>query len=120
MEPRWPSVEEQLGADQVTRGSALEQLIAENQDFDLLAPEEADDASELPLWLRVYWRKNHPEVEHSTVNPGAGYPDVLYDIYHWMLANHDLPWSTPGEPEGAHSSSAQEAGVVPGNAERTS
>ncbi len=89
--PKWPSVEEQLLADKVIRNSALEKLIMENQDFDLLQSEEADDGEGLPLWLRVYWRKNHPDVQHPTVNPGTGYPEVLYDIYEWMLAHQDLP-----------------------------
>ena len=93
-QPQWPSVEQQLHEVDVTRGSALENLIKDNQDFHHLQPEEAHDDVELPLWLRVYWRKNHPDVQHSTVNPGAGYPDVLYTIYAWMLAHHDLPWGS--------------------------
>ena len=92
MKPKWPSIEKQLEADNVTRDSALEQLIKDNQDFDLLQPEEANDDAGLPLWLRVYWRKNHPELQHPTVNPGAGYPDILYNIYQQMLSQHDLPW----------------------------
>ena len=92
MDPKWPSLEEQLRAANVTAGSALEQLIKDNQEFHLLRPEEASDNADLPPWLRVYWRKNHRDVEHSTVNPGAGYPDVLYTIYALMLTHHDLPW----------------------------
>jgi hypothetical protein len=99
MKSKWPSIEEQVDAEKITRGSALERLINENQDFTVLDPREADDDADLPLWLRVYWRKNHPDVEHSVVNPGGGYPDILYDIKNWMLAHHDLPWGTPGNPE---------------------
>lgn len=97
-QPQWPTVEAQLDAAKVTRGSALEQLIRNNQDFHLLHPREAHDDAGLPLWLRVYWRKSHPELEHPAENPGAGYPDVLYNIHAWMLAHHDLPWSAPGAP----------------------
>ena len=96
--PGWPSVEEQLEAAKARRGSALTKLIRQNQDFHLLRPEEAHDDAGLPVWLRVYWRKNHPDVQHSTVNPGAGYPDVLYTVLTWMLAHPDLPWGTRGDP----------------------
>jgi hypothetical protein len=99
MKGKWPSVEEQLDASNVTRGSALERLIRDNQEFDLLDPREAEDEAGLPLWLRVYWRKTHPDVEHSTVNPGAGYPDVLYTIHNWMLEHHDLPAGGPEEQQ---------------------
>jgi len=89
----WPSVEEQLRADKVTPGSALEQLIRANQDTDLLDPKEAHDGMQLPVWLRVYWRKQHPEPEVS-----AAYPAALFRMYSWMRAHHDLPWrSAPDE-----------------------
>jgi|SRR5215213_10312009 len=94
-QPQWPSVQAQIRETNVVRGSALEKLINENQDFQLLQPEEADDDAGLPPWLRVWWRKNHPELEHPTVNPGAGYPDVLYTIYTRMLSQPDLPWDSP-------------------------
>jgi hypothetical protein len=93
-----PSVEQQLKEANVRPGSALEKLIRDNQDFSLLQPGELHDDVELPLWLRVYWRKKHPDVQHSTVNPGAGYPDVLYDIYTWMLSHQDLPSGPPAAP----------------------
>jgi hypothetical protein len=98
MNPKWPSIKEQLLADKVASNSALEKLIKENQDFHLLQPEEADDDAGLPLWLRVYWRKNHPDLQHSTVNPGGGYPDVLYNIYARMLAHPDLSWGKQSLP----------------------
>ena len=61
----WPSIEEQLRRDNVPPDSALERLIRQHQDVDMLRPEEAIDRIGLPLWLRVYWRKEHPElVEH--------------------------------------------------------
>jgi hypothetical protein len=86
---RWPSVQEQLVAAKVVHGSALETLIQNHQDVEMLHPEEAsDDTVGLPLWLRVYWRKRHPQ------EPPAGpldYPDVLNKVYSWMLLNQDLP-----------------------------
>ena len=96
----WPSVEHQLAAAKVAKGSALEKLIKDNQDFDLLHPDEAHDDAGIPLWLRVHWRKNHPDVPHSTVNPGSGYPDVLHTIHAWMLAHPDLPLGSPSDSTG--------------------
>ena len=98
--PVWPSLQEQLDATRSPRGSALERLIRDNQDFHLLQPQEARDDAGIPLWLRVFWRKNHPDVQHSSVNPGAGYPDVLYNIHTWMLSHPDLPWGSPTDPTG--------------------
>ena len=96
--PKWPRLREQLDAAEATSGSALEKLIKDHQDFHLLDPSEAHDDAGLPPWLRVFWRKNHPDVEHSRVNPGAGYPDVLYTIHEWMLSHPDLPWGAPSDP----------------------
>src|SRR5262245_56526592 len=70
--PVWPSLEEQLSSDEVSTGSALERLIRDNQDFGMLRPEEATDRLRIPLWLRVYFRKEHPEGDYS--GPGGGYP----------------------------------------------
>ncbi len=83
--PRWPSLAEQLAKDRVPPGSALERLIAQNQDFRLLAPEEANDPFPVPPWLRVYWRKSHPEIEMPKRDPAPSYPLVLKEIYEWML-----------------------------------
>lgn len=89
--PNWPSLEEQLEASRVIPGSALERLIRENQDFDLLTPEEApDDKLRLPLWIRVYWHKQHPEIKPAPGDPTRGYPLALRDIYIWMLEHQDL------------------------------
>lgn len=96
----WPSVERQLAEYRVPPGSALEKMILENQDFHLLDPREANDNFDIPLWLRVQFRKRHPEVQLSTVNPGASYPEALEMLHKWMLANPDLPERTPGSPTG--------------------
>src|SRR5216684_277089 len=87
--PVWPTVEKQLAAAKVAPGSALEQLIRNNQDFHMLRPEEAHDQLPFPPWLRVYWRKAHPEMDYS--GPRVGYPLFLKEICKWMLRNQDLP-----------------------------
>jgi hypothetical protein len=91
----WPSVEEQLAAAKVVHGSALEKLIRENQDFHLLRLEEANDKIGLPVWLRVYWRKQHPEGAYSANDPTGGYPRVLKNLYAWMVLHQDLPSGPP-------------------------
>src|SRR5689334_13774397 len=90
----WPTLAQQL--DGVTPGSALEALIRANQDFSMLRPEEAKDTLRLPPWLRVYWRKAHPEGNYSATDPTGGYPLVLKEIYEWMMTHQDLQ---PGKPE---------------------
>jgi hypothetical protein len=105
--PEWPSVEEQLTAARVVHGSALEQLIRDNQDFELLHPDEVDDGLPVPLWLRVHWRKQHPEEQPHADSPAARYPypDVLDSVYEWMLLHQDLPrWYPPQQPSGAEGS----------------
>ncbi len=94
--PAWPTLGEQLRADAVTPRSALEALIAAHQDFSLLRPEEARDKIRIPLWLRVLWRRAHPEMAYSAQDPTGGYPLVLKEVHEWMLAHPDL---TPGSPE---------------------
>ena len=95
----WPSLEQQLAAAKVIHGSALETLIRENQDFTMLRPDEAHDRLNLPPWLRVYWRKHHPEATYSAADPSGGYPRVLLRIYSWMLHNQHTPLT--GQPGAA-------------------
>jgi hypothetical protein len=92
----WPSLGEQLRADAVTPRSALEALIAANQDFSLLRPEEARDKIGIPPWLRVFWRRAHPELVYSAADPTGGYPLFLKEIREWMVSHQDL---VPGLPE---------------------
>ena len=92
--PRWPSLAEQLQRDRVKPGSALERLIRNNQDFQLLRPDEANDDRGIPPWLRVFWRKAHPELTYRAEDPSGGYPLVLKDIYTWMTYHQDL---VPGQ-----------------------
>lgn len=87
----WPSVEEQIEAAKAPRGSPLEHLIRENQDLDMLHKEEARDKVGLPPWLRIFWRKKHPEAKYSAHDRSGGYPRTLRRIHAWMLAHPDLP-----------------------------
>jgi hypothetical protein len=88
--PAWPSTAKQLAEDRIPPGSALEKLILENQDFSKLRKEETLDKIRIPYWLRVHWRKHHPEFVYSSTDPTGGYPFVLKEVYEWMLAHPDL------------------------------
>lgn len=89
--PGWPPLERQLIESRAVHGSALEQLIKENQDFSMLYPGEANDDLGIPLWLRVYWRKQHPDVELREQGRSHGYPMALRDLHEWMILHQDLP-----------------------------
>src|SRR5262245_54616445 len=92
----WPTLREQLAESHVPAGSALEKLIRANQDFSLLRPDEAYDKILVPPWLRVIWRKAHPEVDYSPMDPTGGYPLVLKEVAEWMETHPNLK---PGRPE---------------------
>jgi hypothetical protein len=92
----WPTLRQQIAQIEAPAGSALEKLIRENQDFSLLRPDEAYDKIRIPLWLRVHWRKAHPEMEYSPLDPTGGYPLVLKEVAEWMEHHPDL---RPGVPE---------------------
>src|SRR5271166_3030146 len=85
---RWPAVEEQLAAAKAIPGSALERLIRDNQQFDMLDPAEVNDVWRLPPWFRVYWRRKHPEIKYK--GPQVAYPLILKRLLEWMLHNQDL------------------------------
>jgi hypothetical protein len=87
--PTWPSVEQQLADSKAIHGSALEKLIRDNQQLEMLRPEEANDKARLPPWIRIYWRKRHPEGKY--IGPSGGYPLTLQQLYDWMIAHQDLP-----------------------------
>jgi len=89
-----PSLDNQIKSAKAPKGSALERVIHDNQDFNLLSPEEFDDEVPLPLWLRVAWRKQHPDISMPEKNAGEAYPEVLSQIYERMVANPDLEWGT--------------------------
>jgi hypothetical protein len=96
--PTWPSVAEQLAAAKVSPGSALEKLIRDNQQLETLRPEEANDKVGLPPWIRIYWRKQHPEAKY--IGPSGGYPLVLQQVHDWMIAHQDLPGLDAPKPSG--------------------
>jgi hypothetical protein len=86
------SLDQQLSAAKAVPGSRLEQLIRNNQDLHLLhTRESAGDRTGLPLWLRVYWRKRHPETPYSPDDPTGGYPRALKNLHAWMVEHQDLP-----------------------------
>jgi BNR repeat protein len=111
----WPSVESQLAIDQVIKGSALEQLIQANQDFNLLDPSEANDKIGIPPWLRVMWRKAHPMAVHPPGDPTGGYPRALKNVHQWMVTHQDL---IPSKPETSAGPSLDN--IVPGLEQRIS
>jgi hypothetical protein len=88
--PEWPTIERQLAQDRIIPGSALAALVSENQDFSVLRAGETRDKIAIPLWLRVYWRKAHPEAVYSAQDPTGGYPPVLKEVHRWMLAHQSL------------------------------
>lgn len=92
----WPTLNQQLAKDKVRPGSALEKFIQGNQDFSVLRADEAKDLIRVPAWLRVSWRKSHPEGVYEASDPTGGYPFVLKEVHEWMLSHQDL---LPGRPE---------------------
>jgi len=98
----WPSLDQQLKAHHVEPGTPLEKLIQANQEFGMLRAEEANDKLPVPLWLRVYWRKGHPEATYSAADPTGGYPLVLKEMAEWMMLHQELvateadEWRAPG------------------------
>jgi BNR repeat-like domain/FG-GAP-like repeat len=91
---KFPTLDEQITKEydefRVQSGTALEQLIRDNQDFGMLRAEEATDKRGLPPWIRVWWRKNHPELDYNGDDPTGGYPLVLKEIVEWMYTHQDL------------------------------
>jgi hypothetical protein len=93
---KFPSLEEQLKKAHADPGSELEKLIKKNQDFTKLKDKDADDPI-VPPWLKVYWRKGHPEANYDNDNdPTGGYPLVLKEVLEWMITHQDLK---PGHAE---------------------
>jgi hypothetical protein len=86
----WPSLQSQLAKDRIPAASPLAKLIASNQDFQLLRPEEARDKIAVPPWLRVLWRKGHPFMVSVPGDATGGYPLVLKEVHEWMVAHPDL------------------------------
>jgi hypothetical protein len=106
----WPSIADQLAKSRVIPGSELEHLIRQHQDFGLLHVSEKDDKIPVPLWLRVMFRKNHPELNYDVRDPMGGYPLVLKEIHEWFIHHQDL--KTP-DPEPTVLPSQRETTVGP-------
>ena len=98
--PKPPTIKAQIESAKAPKGSALEKLIRDNQDFDVLHPDEIEDDYPIPLWLRVAWRKQHPEVQMPAKNPGAAYPEVLSQVHRRMVANPNDAWGPDAAPPG--------------------
>ena len=105
---RWPTVESQILKFKVKRGTSLERFIRDHQDFSVLRPEEAGDTIPVPLWLRVAFRKAHPELTFSADDPTGGYPLALKEAAEWMKFHQDLTMAVPepGVPLAPQSSSS--------------
>lgn len=70
----------------------------------MLRPEETNDKLRLPAWIRIHWRKRHPDADYS--GPSGGYPLTLGHLHQWMVANQELPrYGQPESPSdtGSHS-----------------
>ncbi|HKS26135.1 MAG TPA: pre-peptidase C-terminal domain-containing protein [Thermoanaerobaculia bacterium] len=86
----FPTLDEQLKQAHAKPGSALDKLIRAHQNFGQLKKRDQDDRI-VPPWLKVYWRKGHPEVNYDNDNdPTGGYPLVLKEIFEWMVSHQDL------------------------------
>jgi hypothetical protein len=113
--PNFPSLEQQLKNAHAQPGSALDKLIRANQDFGKLKDRDKIDQI-VPPWLKVYWRKGHPEVNYNTDDPTGGYPHVLKEILEWMMSHQDFKpgnpeaTMTPGTTFGDHDEDADEEG----------
>jgi hypothetical protein len=100
-----PGAEEQIAAAQVDPNSPLAQLIRENQPAELPAAMAADvtDPGEIdvPVWVRVYWRRQHPEAEFVAEDPTHGLPKALEQFADWLLTHPTLESEPPPMPVAA-------------------
>ena len=93
---RQPTLEAQLKRAGARPGTAFERLIRANQDFSVLREDERHDNGKVPPWMKIIWRKAHPEGNYSADDPTGGYPFVLKEVVEWMQSHQDL---RPGLPE---------------------
>lgn len=98
--PVWPTLDEQLTRARAPADSALAKLIAANQDFSILRPEEAHDSLRIPPWLRVLYKRGQPNREYSASDPSGGYPQYLWTTLQWMMLHPDLPVQRGPEHQG--------------------
>jgi len=89
-EGSWPSIEAQQERAGAIHGSQLEKLIQANQDTSLLRPEEhEDDGIDVPLWLRVHYRANHPDQQPAPAGPVGDYPEYLENLLEYLKRNQN-------------------------------
>ena len=89
--PSWAAVEEQLRHAGAIHGSELEKLIRSNQETQLLREGEHEgDGIDLPLWLRVHYRKNHSDQPHAPAGAVGDYPEALENLHEWMKKHQNL------------------------------
>jgi hypothetical protein len=50
-----------------------------------------EDDLKLPPWLRVLYRRSHPDGDYSASNPSGGYPQFARTALEWMMLHPDLP-----------------------------
>jgi hypothetical protein len=71
----------------VPNGTRLDRLRRQlDEEFDLLPEADLEDQSPLPIWFRVYLRKQHPDLP---VTGPAQYPRTANRILQWMLEHPD-------------------------------
>jgi hypothetical protein len=88
---QWPSIERQLTHAKAINGSKFEEFIRANQKTNLLRPGEHNgDGIGVPLWLHVYYRKQHPDEPSAPASPAGDYPEALNRIQELMQVNQDL------------------------------
>jgi hypothetical protein len=88
---QWPSIERQLTDAKAINGSKFEEFIRASQETNLLRPGEHHyDGIGVPLWLRVYYRKQHPDEPSAPAGPAGDYPEALNRIQELMQVNQDL------------------------------
>ncbi|HEV3115895.1 MAG TPA: sialidase family protein [Gemmataceae bacterium] len=73
-------------------------MVENNQELHLLKAAGVKGKIDVPDWLKVYYRKQHPQLKAALQDPTQGYPLALESIYHWMLTHQDLRPSPPLPP----------------------
>ena len=112
-----PTVSQQLAVDNIRPDSALAQLVRANQDFDLLHPDELTTTRpELPPWLKVIWKKEHPKGNYTPADPTGGYPLVLREVHEWMLSHQDLKSGVPENDQFPAANPDPDAPILSGEA----
>ena len=78
------------------------------------ADELATTRPDLPPWLKVIWRREHPKGNYTADDPSGGYPLVLREVHEWMLSHQDLKPGTPDSDQFPKSNVDPDAPIVNG------